>query len=104
MPYIDSDVTPLTEEQKQFWLEHGYVKIPKCFTREQADAFSATVWTRIDADPNDKSTWPTEKRNLPGFSVVSSKEFAPKAYAAICEIVGGEDKIEDWCKNWSVLP
>jgi len=100
MPYINGDVPALTEEQKQFWLENGFIKIPQCFSREQSDAFTASVWTRLGADANDKSTWPTEKSNMPGLTVVSAKEFAPKAWSAICELVGGEDKVADWCKDW----
>ena len=100
MPYLDGGAPPLTDEQKDFWLEHGYIKIPRCFSREQSDAFSSTVWDRLGADPNDRSTWPTDKLNMPGHSVVSCKEFAPKAWAAICELVGGEEKVADWCKDW----
>ncbi|KAK5132577.1 hypothetical protein LTR08_008836 [Meristemomyces frigidus] len=37
---------------------------------------------------------------MPGHTVISCKEFAPKAYAAMCELVGGEDKVADWCKDW----
>jgi len=100
MPFVNEQEPGLTEEQKQFWLEHGYVKIPRCFSREQSDAFTSSIWARLGADRNDKSTWPTEKMNMPGHTVISCKEFAPKAYAAMCELVGGEDKIEDWCKDW----
>ncbi|TKA71354.1 hypothetical protein B0A55_05132 [Friedmanniomyces simplex] len=100
MPYLNGHQPALTEEQKQFWLEHGYVKIPKCFTREASDGFTHSIWARLGADPNDKSTWPTEKINMPGHTVVSCKEFAPKAWAAMCELVGGEDKVADFCKDW----
>ncbi|KAK0938134.1 hypothetical protein LTR48_000141 [Friedmanniomyces endolithicus] len=100
MPYINGDQPALTEAQKEFWLEHGYVKIPQCFTREASDAFTHSIWARLGADPADKSTWPTEKINMPGHTVVSCKDFAPKAWAAMCELVGGEDKVADFCKDW----
>ncbi len=32
--------------------------------------------------------------------MVSAKEFAPKAWYAISELVGGEDRVADWCKYW----
>lgn len=38
---------------------------------------------------------------MPGEKYVSIKEFAPKAHYAICELVGGEDRLVDWCKSWS---
>ena len=100
MPASTQDEYSLTEKQKQFWLEHGFLKLENCFSREAAADFTSSVWTRLGASPDDKSTWPTEKINMPGFTVVSAKEFAPKAWHAICEISGGEDKIADWCKDW----
>lgn len=100
MANIESHSPALTEEQKEFWLTHGFLKIEKCFSREKSDAFTASFWARIGADPNDKSTWPTEKFNMPGHTMVSAKDFAPKAWAAICELVGGEDKVTEWCKDW----
>ena len=100
MPLLGDDLLPLTEEQKHFWLEHGYIKLPQCFSRERSDAFTSSIWPRLGADHGDKSTWPTEMLNMPGHTVVSCKEFAPKAWAAICELVGGEDRITDWCKDW----
>ena len=100
MPASTQDEYSLTEKQKQFWLEHGFLKLENCFSREAAADFTSSVWTRLGASPDDKSTWPTEKINMPGHTVVSAKEFAPKAWHAICEISGGEDKIADWCKDW----
>lgn len=100
MPSTTDDQYRLTEEQKAFWLEHGFLKIPKCFSRETADKFTHSVWARLGADPNDKSTWPTEKINMPGHTLVNVAEFAPKAWAAMCELVGGEDRVADWVKDW----
>lgn len=57
MPYMNSNYPALTDEQKQFWLERGFIKIEKAFTREQSDAFTSSIWTRLGADPNDQSTW-----------------------------------------------
>lgn len=91
---------PLTEEQKQFWLQHGFLKIPQCFSREAADKFTAPMWDRLGASADEKSTWPNGKINMPSHSSIPAKEFAPKAWAAICELLGGEDRIVDWCKDW----
>lgn len=88
MPLINDEQPRLTEEQKQFWLEHGYIKIPQCFTREASDAFTSSMWTRLGYSPDDKSTWAEDKINMPGHTVVSAKEFAPKAWVAMCELFG----------------
>ncbi|GIK06158.1 hypothetical protein Aspvir_001801 [Aspergillus viridinutans] len=74
---------PLTEEQRQHWLEHGFVKIPQCFTKEDADNWTASIWARLGISPKDKSTWNSERVNMPGHTVVDVKDFAPKAWDAI---------------------
>ncbi|KAJ9211217.1 hypothetical protein DTO166G4_7140 [Paecilomyces variotii] len=91
----------LSDAQKAHWLEHGFIKIPGCFSREAAAQFSSSVWTRLGINPNDKSTWHSETIHMPGEKYISIKEFAPKAHYAICELVGGEDRLVDWCKSWS---
>jgi hypothetical protein len=92
---IENSDYSLTEEQKAHFLEHGYVKIPGCFTREQASEFTAKMWTRLGMDPNDKSTWTTEKTNMPWHHHVPVAEFSPKAWSAMCQLLGGEDRISD---------
>jgi hypothetical protein len=87
----------LTEEQKQHWMEHGFIKIENCFSREFAAQWSSSIWTRLGANPDDMSTWPTEKINMPGHTTIPVKEHAPKAYAVMCELVGGEDRVAEWC-------
>lgn len=100
MPHTTATDHALTDEQKQFWLEHGYLKIPQCFTRAASDAFTSSLWPRLGMSLTDKSTWTAEKLNMPGHTTVSAKAFAPKAWAAMCELVGGEARIADWCKDW----
>ncbi|KAF2098543.1 hypothetical protein NA57DRAFT_65969 [Rhizodiscina lignyota] len=100
MPGTIDDHFHLSEEQRQFFLEHGFVKIPGCFSRETAEAYTSTIWTRLGASPTDKSTWPTQKLNMPGHTLVKVEDFAPKAYDAICDVIGGEDRWTDWCKDW----
>ncbi|KAF4232716.1 hypothetical protein CNMCM6805_009739 [Aspergillus fumigatiaffinis] len=91
---------PLTEEQKQHWLEHGFIKIPRCFTKKDADNWTTSIWARLGISPTDRSTWNSERVNMPGHTLVDVKDFAPKAWDAICELVGGEEQVTDWCKGW----
>ncbi|CZS97415.1 uncharacterized protein RAG0_06505 [Rhynchosporium agropyri] len=93
----------LAETQKAHFLQHGFVKIPRCFTRDQAAEFTSTLWTRLGMDPNDKSTWTKEKTNMPWHRHVPVSDFAPKAWAAMCELLGGEDRITDTpeFRGWS---
>ncbi|KAL2760256.1 hypothetical protein ACRALDRAFT_1073811 [Sodiomyces alcalophilus JCM 7366] len=90
---------PLTEEQKQHFLTHGWVRIPDCFTKEQADWVVQDVWTRLGSDPNDKSTW-RGKTNMPSHRSFDASILAPKAWSAITELCGGEDKLVDVSRQW----
>ncbi|KAK8090019.1 hypothetical protein PG997_004980 [Apiospora hydei] len=56
---------PLTQEQKQFFLKNGYLKLSRCFTREQAAQVTEGVWTRLGMSADDKSTWTQHKINMP---------------------------------------
>lgn len=47
----------LPQEQVDHFLEHGWLKLSACFTREQAEELKETLWTRLGMDPNDMSTW-----------------------------------------------
>jgi hypothetical protein len=100
MPSATRERHRLTEEQKQHFLKHGFVKLENCFSRETAAEYTRSVWTRIGASQDDPSSWPWERANLPGHTTVDVVDFAPKAYDAICEIVGGEERVEEWAKKW----
>jgi hypothetical protein len=47
----------LSQEQTDFFLKNGWIKLSNCFTREQAAGRQSLLWTRLDMDPNDMSTW-----------------------------------------------
>ena len=80
----------LTPEEVDHFMQHGWVKLSDCFTQEQADNITANLWTRLGMSPEDKSTWHTERINMPKHSTFAADKFAPKAWAAICDLVGGE--------------
>lgn len=47
----------LSQAQIGHFLEHGWVKLSDCFTREQAAELQETLWIRLGMNPNDKATW-----------------------------------------------
>ena len=51
--------------------------------------------------PTDKSTWHTERINMPSHNTFLANEFAPKAWDAICDLLGGEERIADWNRTWN---
>ena len=84
----------LSEEQKDHFLKHGYVPLDSCFSREKAAQWTKNLWTRLGMDPNDKSTWTRERTNMPFHTAEDVRTFAPKAWAGICELLGGEERIK----------
>jgi len=59
------------------------------------------VWTRLGMNPNDKSTWTKERINMPSHQTVRTKEFAPHAWGAICELLGGEERVNQDSGYWN---
>lgn len=50
--------------------------------------------------PTDKSTWTVIRTNMPWHFTFDAAEFAPRAWAAICELCGGEDRITSDSRQW----
>lgn len=90
----------LTQADFDHFLEHGYIKLSNCFTKEQSDKVTSTVWTRLGMDPNDKTTWHTLRTNMPAHNRFEASDFAPKAWSGICELLGGELNIADEHRQW----
>ncbi|KAI3336382.1 hypothetical protein HD806DRAFT_473486 [Xylariaceae sp. AK1471] len=95
-----SPSAPLTDAEKDFFLQNGYLKLTNCFTREQAAEVCEGVWTRLGMSPTDKSTWTRERTNMPSHRTFDASIFAPKAWSAICELCGGEERIAPKSKEW----
>ena len=51
----------LSLEQRQHFLQYGWIKIPKAVREEHLKAFTDNVWVRLGYDPEDKTTWTKEK-------------------------------------------
>ncbi|KAF8584672.1 hypothetical protein K439DRAFT_1633385 [Ramaria rubella] len=84
----------LTDEQRTHFLEHGWLRIPKAVPPEHIARFVGDVWIRLGYDREDPSTWVEEKFRMPRQREMLWKDFSPKAWSAICEVVGGEDRID----------
>jgi len=90
-------------------MEHGWVRIPQGMPQETVEWFLKNVWTRLGMDPNDKSTWVTDRPDkpdmvhMPRHRLRDPKECAPRAYQAMCELLGGEERIDrnNTYRSWS---
>ncbi|OCL08421.1 hypothetical protein AOQ84DRAFT_40665 [Glonium stellatum] len=90
----------LSEADTQHFLTHGWVKLTGCFTRSQAADITSTVWTRLGMSPMDKTTWTAERINMPWHQSFSVADFAPKAWTAICELLGGVERVSAGGSTW----
>ncbi|KAF5377511.1 hypothetical protein D9615_005138 [Tricholomella constricta] len=90
----------LNQEQVEQFLDDGYVVIKNAFTKEQADEWTASIWVRLGLDPNDKSTWDRERIHLPWHKRVAVADFAPRAWDAIQDLLGGADRIDEKSSSW----
>lgn len=92
--------TPLTEAEKEHFLRYGYLHLKNCFTREQAAEMTSGVWTRLGMSPSDKSTWNKPRIHMPSHRTFDASVLAPRAWAAICELCGGEERITPTSRQW----
>jgi len=84
----------LSQEQAQHFLDKGYVRIEGCFTEEFARPLREQAFRRLGYEPGDPATWKKEIVYLDHLNRFRVKEVSPRAWAAICEVVGGEERIE----------
>lgn len=84
----------LDDTQADFFLNNGYVRIPGCFDRALADEWVGLAFERLGYDPDDPSTWEEARVHLPRMNTVDVAEFAPRAWAGMCDLMGGADRIK----------
>jgi hypothetical protein len=92
--------TSLTLQDKEHFLIHGWVKLSNCFTPEQAEWVTSDVWTRLGMDPRDKTTWTSLRTNMPHHRIFDVAKLSPKIWSAICEVCGGEDRVNPSSREW----
>lgn len=83
----------LTTEQREQFLDKGFVVIRGCFSRAAAAEFTSRVWDRLGYAERDRSTWAQPSVHLPSVNDLDVRTFAPEAWEAACELVGGVARI-----------
>ena len=84
----------LTDEQAEHFLEHGYVVIDGCLDRKLAKTWTDRAWQRLGYDPEDSSTWTKDIVWMNRETVAPVGEISQRAWNAICDVVGGEERID----------
>jgi hypothetical protein len=83
----------LTEDQVEQFLERGFVVVHECFGRDAAERAVQEMWSRLGFDPDDETTWVERRIHMPTLNRFEVKKFAPEAWHAICDLVGGEARV-----------
>lgn len=85
-------LTALTEAQRDEFLRQGYLTLQDCFSREAAQEITDRAFIRLGYDKNDRTTWEKPRVHMPSLTGYECRAFAPKAWAAICDLLGGEER------------
>jgi hypothetical protein len=87
----------ITEEQARQFVERGHIVLHDCFPRKAAEEWGAHAWERLGLDPNDPTAWTQARIHMPNSNFKPMHEFAPKAWAAACDLAGGEERVKFPC-------
>ena len=87
----------LNEQEASQFLERGFVRVEGCFGRDVAERAMEEMWSRLGYDPADRSTWADKSVHMPSLNRFEVKDFAPKAWAVACDLVGGEERVKQPC-------
>ncbi len=90
----------LSQTQIDEFIQHGSLLISDCFTREAAQEITNRAFVRLGYDKNDPATWEKSRVHMPSLSGFDCAEFAPKAWAAIGDLLGGFERVHTPC-HWS---
>ncbi len=85
----------LTEEEAAQFVERGFVRVEGCFGRDVAGWATEEMWSRLGYDADDPSTWVDKRIHMPTLKRFEVKSFAPEAWHAVCDLVGGEERIRE---------
>lgn len=88
------NVGGLNETQVRQFLDQGWLVIPDCFDKKEARKWVQAAYARIGYDERRPKGWHEERVHIPSSASFRISEFAPKAWSAICALVGGVDRIE----------
>jgi len=84
----------LTAAQIDHFIRRGYLAIPDCFSRNAAKERVDRAWVRLGYDPRDRSTWKQTRLHMGLDRQDDFETYAPKAFAAAADLVGGIERIK----------
>ena len=85
----------LSNQQLDHFYRRGHIILRECFSRETAQQMTDQAFVRLGYDPHDASTWTEKRVHMPMHHRYEVRDFAPRAYDAMCQLVGGIERIEE---------
>jgi hypothetical protein len=89
-----ADYQVLTDEQVEQFQSEGYVKIEGCFKKADIQEWLDFAFERLGYDAQDVNTWEEERVHMPHMNQMDVADFSPKAWGAICDLMGGAERIK----------
>ena len=90
----------LTESDVTHFVERGHIVLKNCFPRKLAEDWTDFAFKRLGYDRNDPTTWAVPRIHLPSMNRVPIQKIAPRAWEAICDLLGGEDRLANSAPSW----
>ncbi len=90
----------LAQSDVDHFVQKGHVVLKNCFSRELAAEWRAFAFKRLGYSPDDPETWEKPRIHLPSMNRLPIREIAPRAWDAICDLLGGEDRIANTQPSW----
>jgi phytanoyl-CoA dioxygenase PhyH len=84
----------LTDEQVQSFLDKGYLVVHDALDTSIAERWVDEAYERLGYDKHDPSTWQKDIIWMDHKNQIPVRELAPKAWAAILDVIGGEERLE----------
>lgn len=81
------------------FMQHGYVHVKNAFSPEKANLWMGDMWVRLGLSPDAKS-WPIERCNMAAHRGEDVKSFSPKVWDAMCDLLGGPERIKGQGSTW----
>jgi ectoine hydroxylase-related dioxygenase (phytanoyl-CoA dioxygenase family) len=91
----DMALQVLSEAEREFFQQQGYLVVSNVVPQENLDALLAVIWTFLEMDPNDATTWyPRERRStlvyLHQHQAIWDNRQSPRLYQAFADLLGTE--------------
>lgn len=90
----------LSEADVEQFMQHGLVHLKGCFTQEKSTEWMGDMWKRLGLEP-DAARWPIERCNMASHRGIDVREFSPKVWGAMCDLLGGAGRVNHNGSTWT---